>query len=143
MSVRLVLASASPRRAELLRAAGIEFEVMAADIDESVRPGESPVEHVRRLAETKARAVQSRSGGQPVLAADTVVVVDGLILGKPIDDTDARRMLRLLSGRTHEVMTGVTLVGPARAMSITRVAVTTVELAPLRAEDIDWYVASR
>lgn len=109
-AVRLILASASPRRAELLRAAGIEFDVLVGVVDESVRPGEAPDEHVRRLAEDKARAVMPQAGERPVLAADTVVVVDGVILGKPSDGEDARRMLRRLSGRAHEVVTGVTLV---------------------------------
>ena len=94
---------------ELLRAAGIQFDVLPADIDESVLPGESAEHHVRRLAEAKACAVLPRASGRPVLSADTVVVVAGEILGKPADEADARRMLRLLSGRSHEVMTGVCL----------------------------------
>src|SRR5262245_23692490 len=105
--MRLILASASPRRAELLRAAGIQFDVLPADVDESVLPDESAERHVRRLAEAKACAVLPRADGRPVLAADTVVVVAGEILGKPADEDHARRMLRLLSGRSHEVMTGV------------------------------------
>src|SRR5471032_3196664 len=103
--MQLVLASASPRRAELLRAAGIEFDVMPANADETVHPGETPDAYVRRVAEAKARAVLPRANGRPVLAADTVVIVDGAILGKPDDRDDAKRMLRLLSGRAHEVMT--------------------------------------
>jgi septum formation protein len=103
----LILASASPRRAELLRAAGIQFDVLPADVDESVLPSENAERHVLRLAEAKARAVLLRASGRPVLSADTVVVVGGKILGKPVDDGDARRMLRMLSGRSHEVMTGV------------------------------------
>lgn len=132
----LILASASPRRAELLRAAAIPFEVVVANVDESVLPGEKPRDHVRRLAEAKARAVADRMAGRLVLAADTVVVVDGLILGKPADQADARRMLRLLSGRGHEVMTGVCLDRRVE------VAVTTVEFAPLSDAEIEWYVAS-
>ncbi|MET0214317.1 MAG: Maf family protein [Vicinamibacterales bacterium] len=142
--MRLILASASPRRAELLRAAGIQFDVLAADIDESVLPGESAERHVRRLAEAKARAVLPHADGRPVLAADTVVVVAGEILGKPADEGDARRMFRLLSGRLHEVMTGVCLLrheGERRKES-SEVAVTTVEFAPLTDAEIDWYVAS-
>ena len=96
---RLILASASPRRAELLRSAGIDFDVMPADVDESVHAGETPEAYVRRIAEAKARAVVPRADGRAVLAADTVVVVDGVILGKPVDRQDAKRMLRLLSGR--------------------------------------------
>lgn len=146
----LILASASPRRAELLRAAGIQFDVLPADVDESVLPDESAEHHVRRLAEAKACAVLPRADGSPVLAADTVVVVAGEILGKPADEGDARRMLRLLSGRSHEVMTGVCLVRHERgsgkgewgSVSASEVAVTTVEFAPLTDAEIDWYVAS-
>lgn len=143
----MILASASPRRAELLRAARIEFDVIRADVDESVLPGESPEQHVRRLAEAKARAVLARSPDRPVLGADTVVVVDGEILGKPSDNVDARRMLRLLSGRQHVVMTGVCLLrpdGPSEAGHYVPVAVaaTMVEFAPLSDVEIDWYAAS-
>ena len=157
--MHLILASASPRRADLLAAAGIRFDVMAANVDERILPGETADAHVRRLAEAKARAVAPRAGERAVLAADTVVVVDGGILGKPVDDTDSRRMLRLLSGRTHEVMTGVCLAwradspasparspraradGEARAYEI-GAAVTSVEFAVLCDQDINWYVAS-
>jgi septum formation protein len=141
----LILASASPRRAELLRAAGIEFDVLAADVDESVLPGETPREHVQRLAEAKARAIIPRAAGRLVLAADTVVVVGGVILGKPAGDSDARRMLRMLSGRAHEVMTGVCLAHePAGAGPhvISEIAVTGVEFAALSDAEIDCYVAS-
>ena len=116
--MRLILASASPRRAELLRAAGFEFRVIAPDIDESVMAGESPEQYARRLAETKARAVFAQGGCDPVLAADTVVVIDGIPLGKPTDEADAARMLRMLSGREHVVITAVCLMtgeGPAEA----------------------------
>jgi septum formation protein len=138
----LVLASASPRRAELLRAAGIPFEVQPAHVDESVHENETPVAYVRRVAEDKARAVHQQYPARVVLAADTTVVVDHQILGKPEDDADARRMLRLLSGRAHQVITGVTVAGPGHAGLETRVETTTVEFAPLSPEDIEWYVAS-
>ena len=149
--MRLILASASPRRSELLRAAGIQFDVLPADVDESVLPGETAEHHVRRLAEAKACAVLPRAGGRPVLSADTVVVVAGEILGKPVDEGDARRMLRMLSGRSHEVMTGVCLRcheggrgkgGGILPSPFHEVVVTTVEFAPLTAAEIDWYVAS-
>ena len=107
--MRVVLASSSPRRAELLTAAGIEFDAMPADVDERVQDGESAERYTRRLADAKACMVLARSHGRPVLAADTVVVVDGQILGKPTDADDARRMLRLLSGRRHEVVTAVSV----------------------------------
>jgi septum formation protein len=108
----LVLASASPRRQELLRTAGIPFAVQAADIDESPRDGESPRECAERLAREKALAVFRTRPGDWVLGADTIVVVDETILGKPVDGADAARLLGLLSGRTHRVITGVCLVGP-------------------------------
>ena len=137
----IVLASASPRRADLLRAAGIAFEVVVADIDERILAGEAAAAYVRRLAEAKARAAMPRASGRPVLAADTVVVVDGAVLGKPVDADDARRMLRLLSGRTHSVLTGVCLTGTC-CVEETHVEETSVEFATLSAEEIDWYVAS-
>src|ERR1700716_3232394 len=108
----LVLASASPRRQELLRNAGIAFTVQPADIDERPQDGESPVEGAQRLAREKALAVSPSRPLDCVLGADTIVVIDEKILGKPRDAADAARMLRLLSGRTHEVVTGVCLVGP-------------------------------
>jgi septum formation protein len=143
--MRVILASASPRRAELLKAAGIDFDPMPAHVDETVQNGESAERYVRRLADAKACDALARSHGRPVVAADTVVVVDGEILGKPVDANDARRMLRLLSGRQHEVLTAVSVslgspddVCPA-ASAVER---TTVEFAPLSDEEIGWYVAS-
>jgi nucleoside triphosphate pyrophosphatase len=103
----IVLASTSPRRAELLRAAGIEFEVMPPDVDETPSPREAPELYVRRIADAKARAIGSRASDRVVLAADTTVVIDGAMLGKPADDEDTKRMLSLLSGRMHEVLTAV------------------------------------
>src|SRR5574341_710437 len=101
----LILASASPRRAELLRAAGINFTVRAADVDETIQPRESPHDYVLRLSREKALAVAR--GDELTLGADTTVVINGEIAGKPVDDEDARRMLRSLSGQWHEVLTGV------------------------------------
>jgi MAF protein len=199
--MRLILASASPRRAELLTAAGFTFELCAADVDERVRPGEAPREYVARLASEKAarayekvvgpaeaghygqgvgpaeaghrvqgvvhtegvahpegavhkegvvpgfsRAVRSdRRTGDPrpdvlIIAADTAVIVDGRILGKPVDQADATRMIRQLSGRAHVVLTGVGARGPA----FDRVVVeeTRVEFARLTDEQVAWYVAT-
>jgi septum formation protein len=186
--MRLVLASASPRRADLLRAAGFDFETVAADVDESVRPNESPAEYVQRLASEKSAAVQAALKGcatgveapgaaesktrksttpncempsttlnrptglapvakafRPafdviVIGADTAVVVDGMILGKPRDEKESVAMLRQLSGRRHEVMTGISL----RAGSDERrhVETTAVYFAALSDEDVAWYVRS-
>src|SRR5260370_21018173 len=108
----LVLASASPRRAELLRNAAIPFTVDPAHIDEQAIPGEKPLDYAQRLAREKAKAVFARHPNDTVLGADTVVVVDEHLLEKPANATDAARMLRLLSGRTHQVITGVCLVMP-------------------------------
>jgi len=141
----LIVASASPRRAELLAAAGIAFEVRPAHVDERVIPGEDAEHYVRRIAEAKARTIADAAPDRAVLGADTVVVVDGRILGKPEDGADARRMLGLLSGRTHQVLTGVCLVGPAQGGNPardTRVAITDVQFAALTTAEIDWYVAS-
>jgi septum formation protein len=142
----LILASASPRRAKLLTAAGIHFEVRPAHIDEGLRPGEDAKAYASRVAVEKARTVAAQSKGQPVLAADTIVVIDGLVLGKPVDGADARRMLRLLSGRTHEVMTAVALMsarsGQQEPVLDSRIASTAVQFAPLDTAEIDWYVAT-
>jgi septum formation protein len=140
--MRLVLASASPRRAELLRAAGIEFDLMPADADETMAAEESPDEYVRRVARLKAEAVMPRAQGRAILAADTIVVVGGEVLGKPADAQAARGMLRLLSGREHVVLTGICLLVP-RAETETRVARTVVEFAELSDTEIEWYAASR
>ena len=139
--MRLVLASASPRRADLLRAAGFAFETAVVELDESVRPGEMPEEYVRRLAmEKSARALEMLAGEIVVLGADTAVVIDGCILGKPRDDDDAAAMLRTLSGRAHEVMTGVSL--RSGVLEAGRVVTTTVEFSALTEADIKWYVNS-
>jgi septum formation protein len=182
--VRLILASASPRRAELLRAAGFDFDTIVADVDEAVRPDESPSTYVRRVAVEKsayvasglasyvasgfpppfagpsrelrrglAEAQSAKAGsrtsdeGPPeggrqhvILAADTAVVVDGEILGKPRDDADAARMLRKLAGRQHEVMTGISL--RQGAYELGRVETTVVFFSALSEHDVAWYVAS-
>lgn len=136
---RLILASASPRRSELLRKAGFAFEVCAAEIDESVRAGECPNAFAERLAREKARAVRVKFPGAFILGADTVVVVDSEILGKPCDAVDATRMLRLLSGRAHEVITGVCVIAP-NGREDTRSEVTKVFFDRLSEEEIATYV---
>ena len=138
----LILASASPRRADLLREAGIDFEIQPAHVDEEVQPGEAPESYVRRVAEAKGRAVSERAAGRHVLAADTAVVVEGQILGKPATSEEADRMLRMLSGRTHLVISGVCLMKDGQAVVETEVAVTAVEFAGLSPAEIAWYVAS-
>jgi septum formation protein len=141
MSVRLILASASPRRADLLRSAGFEFTTRIVDIDEQVRPGETPAMYVRRLAAEKSFAASESSDTPPiVLGADTAVVVDGEILGKPRDAADAGRMMRLLQGRAHDVITGVSL--RRGAYELGRVETTRVEFAPLSEADIVWHLES-
>jgi septum formation protein len=134
--MRLVLASSSPRRRELLSSLGISFEVKGADIDESVRPEESPPAYVERLAREKAAAVAARFPGALVLAADTSVVLDEQILGKPTDVADAERMLAALSGRGHSVLTGVAVAGP---LERSRVIGTEVRFRQLAAREIAWY----
>jgi len=137
--MRLVLASASPRRVDLLRAAGFAFDVQPAAVDESVRPGETADAYVRRLALQKALAVEVPPQ-DVVLGADTAVVVDGTVLGKPEGADDASRMLRLLSGRSHEVLTGVAVKQGSRSASA--VERTEVRFAALSEGEIAWYVQS-
>jgi septum formation protein len=137
----LILASASPRRQELLRAAGVEFVVMPTDIPEVPRPGERPRPFAERLAREKAREIAKTRPNDVVLGADTIVVVGGEILGKPRDPSDAARMLRLLSGRVHEVTTGVCLVGPGGAEDV-RSETTQVTMAEISDADITAYIAS-
>ena len=136
----LVLASASPRRQELLRSAGISFEVQPADIPENALPGEAAKDCAERLARDKALAVARQRPHDFVLGADTVVVVDGQLLGKPTDAADAARMLRMLSGREHQVITGVCLVvgGQPSVASET----TLVTVSEITEKDIADYVAS-
>jgi septum formation protein len=135
----LVLASASPRRAQILRALGVSFRVVVSEADEILEPGEEAGAAAERLARLKAAAV-ARTEPPPILAADTVVVGAGRILGKPPSAEEARQMLALLSGRTHEVVTGLCLIAPGGTWSgIERTAVT---FAPMSGPEIDWYVAT-
>jgi len=114
---RLVLASASPRRAELLRQLGLEAEIRPASVDESYLPGETPTEHVERLARAKAEGVAGSLGDALIIGGDTVVVDGTRILGKPTDDRDAVEMLLSLSGREHQVLSGVAIAGPSATVS--------------------------
>jgi septum formation protein len=141
MKKRLYLASRSPRRAELLQQLGLETIFMAADVDESPLPDEAPRDYVLRLAQAKAEtglaALQAQGGeALPLLAADTTVAIDGLILGKPEDDADARAMLLRMSGRWHEVHTGVAVASASGVhvrLSTTRVEMTTLDEATIQA----------
>lgn len=135
----LVLASKSPRRQQILRDAGIPFVVRSGDVPEKRQPHELPSEYVKRLATQKACAVPIHAG-EVVLGADTVVVVDGLVLEKPRDHADALRMLGLLSGREHEVITGICL--RSETGTIVDTAVTRVRFVPLTREEMEAYVTS-
>jgi len=139
---RLILASASPRRRELLTQAGFRFEVIPAHINEDVRPDEDPIAYVIRLAREKARAVREQLNDPQaiVLGADTTVTLDGHILAKPEDPADAIRMLRMLSGRTHRVITGVA-VATADGTEVAA-EVTGVQFVTLREEEIADYVST-
>jgi len=137
---RLVLASASPRRAALLREAGWAFEVAPVDLDETLRPGETAQAYVERLAQAKAAAAASKDPEAVVLGADTTVVVQGQVLGKPLDSADAARMLRLLSGRTHDVLTGICLLKGLR--SLVHVESSRVRIAALSDAEIEWYIGT-
>lgn len=138
--MRLVLASGSPRRAELLTAAGFSFEIQPQHVDERLRSGEDPSAYVLRIAAAKAAGVECREPGTVVLAADTTVVIDGAVQGKPLNDRDAADMLKRLSGRTHDVLTGVVVRGNGR--TLTDIERTAVRFLPLSDEEIAWYVAS-
>jgi septum formation protein len=140
MSSMLVLASASPRRRELLRNANIPFEVEPAHINEDPRPNEPAKEYAERLAREKAQAIAQKHPNDPVLGADTVVVIDNQVLGKPADPSDAGRMLHLLSGRTHQVITGVCLAVDGQwTVSSETTAVTMSEISK---QEIAAYVAT-
>jgi len=140
---RLVLASTSSRRVEILSAVAWPFEAMAAGVDETRLPSEAPVSYVTRLAKAKADAVAERLSAGLVLGADTTVVTSGELLGQPRDGEDARRMLRLLSGKWHEVLTGVALVRAGHANnSVVDHETTRVRFGEMSEAEIDWYVAT-
>jgi septum formation protein len=145
MEKLLILASSSPRRQELLREIGIPFQVHAANINEDQRPGEAPMEYALRLAREKAQVVLAQYPQSYVLGADTIVVLKGEVLGKPIDHADAARMLRLLSGRGHEVTTAVSLVAPFKVaqgtLAETRASTTKVYFREIAEAEIQQYVA--
>ncbi len=141
MTQTLILASSSPRRQELLRQAGITFEVFPAHIAEERRPGETPLDYALRLAREKAQSVAGRFPQRYVLGADTIVVVDNQLLEKPRDREDAARMLRLLSGREHQVTTAVSLVAPD-GHTDARACTTQVHFRKLGEGEIQQYIAT-
>ena len=138
----IILASASPRRSELLRNAGIPFRVKPAHVPESPNPGEAPLAYTKRLARDKARAIQPQFPECFVLGADTIVVSDEHLLEKPQDAEDAVRMLRLLSDRTHQVLTGVCLIEPGGKVEDVRYETTNVTFSPMSDAEIRSYVAT-
>ena len=123
-----------------MRQIGIDFTVDPADVDERVLPGETPEAYAIRVALDKARVAAQRAGTAIVIAADTIVVLDGVILGKPSSTEDAERMLTMLSGRTHQVMTGMAAMDPASGKTLTRASITNVRFRELSPEEIKWYV---
>jgi len=143
----LILASGSPRRRELLAQLGLRFTVRAVDIDETPRPNETPEEYVLRLALEKAAAgaaagAEMEASDTLVLAADTIVILDGELLGKPADAAEARAMLGRLAGREHQVATGVALRQVAGERGASAVEVSTVRFLPMSEREIAWYVAT-
>jgi septum formation protein len=139
---KLILASSSPRRAEILTAVGWEFEKQTADIDETELPGEKPEDYVRRLAQEKAETVAEKYADALVLGADTIVVIENQIVGKPKDLADARRMLKMLSGNWHEVLTGVALAKITAGNLKTKVDMqrTRVKFAELARAEIEFLI---
>jgi len=136
----LILASASPRRRQLLDLIGLRFRVAPATVDETAQPGETALEFAERAARDKAREIASAFPGAPVLAADTVVEIKGRVLGKPESEAEAAEMLAALSGSSHSVHTGMALASGDRCESLVDTAV--VRFAPLTEREISWYVAT-
>jgi septum formation protein len=140
---KLILASSSPRRAEILASVGWPFEIAVAGIDETRFAGEEPIRYVQRLARSKAETVAARIGRGLVLGADTTVVIGDEILGQPRDDDDAKRMLELLSGKWHEVLTGVALVVPEdRSRTLVDCERTRGRFSEMSATEMAWYLST-
>ena len=142
LSASLILASASPRRQELLRSVGLKFKIIPAHINEICLAGESPRQHVTRLARDKAMVIAKKYPEAWVLGADTIVVIDGIVLGKPENKTQARKMLQKLSGREHKVFTGFTIAHVAAEIYRTKVIQSAVQFKTISPKEMDWYVAS-
>jgi septum formation protein len=143
LSAPFILASASPRRIELLRLLGLDFVVMPSGADETFRQGESPPAHTLRLSADKAGMIAAVHPGSWVLGADTIVVIDGEVLGKPADPDEARQMLKKLSARAHTVFTGFTLVRQEARIIISGVVKSTVLFREISEDEMAWYVSSR
>jgi len=139
----IILASASPRRRQLLKAVGLKFKTAPAHIAEDCLEGESPRQHVRRLAQQKAGLIADKYPHAWVLGADTIVVIDGQILGKPRNKAHAKKMLQTLSGRTHTVYTGFAIARRAASVCQTKVIQSNVRFKSISASEINWYVASK
>ncbi|HWR73692.1 MAG TPA: nucleoside triphosphate pyrophosphatase [Nitrospirota bacterium] len=142
MRKSIILASNSPRRRDLLRQVGIEFTTAPEDVDESRIPGESPEEYAVRVAADKAKAAAERTGEGVIIAADTIVVLEDRVLGKPSDIQEAERMLEMLSGRMHHVITGLVVLDAGSKRMLSRAADTKVWFRKLAADEIRSYVAS-
>ena len=137
-----ILASRSPRRRDLLEQIGLTFEVIPSDADETLLPGETPGEHTRRLAEAKARVVAENHPDRWVLGADTTVVIDGRILGKPADPSEAREMLAAISGRWHTVVSSFCILNASAPRSEAATVETRVFIGSLTPKEIRWYIAT-
>ena len=141
ISSPFILASASPRREELLRSVGLKFKILPASVNEDYMDGETPRQHVRRLSQDKARALAHKYPDAWVLGADTIVVIDDLILGKPKNKKQAQQMLERLSGREHKVFTGFTLARTTSKITKTTVVQSAVKFKPINAEEMEWYIS--
>lgn len=141
ISGSFILASASPRRQELLRSLGLKFKTIPAHVNEDYIDGESPRKHVKRLAQDKALTLSHKYPDAWVLGADTIVVIDDLILGKPKNKTQARQMLERLSGREHKVFTGFTITRRLSSVIKTKVVRSAVRFKPISAEEMEWYIS--
>lgn len=140
MAVNLILASQSPRRKDLLEQAGIAFEVIPGNFEEESVPLDEPASYARVLAVEKAKQIAGRYSGSWVIGADTIVCIDDAVLGKPCSRQDARSMLKRLSGRTHQVVTGYALINDARRKIFADAVRTDVRFKTLSVEEIEWYI---
>ncbi|HXG90779.1 MAG TPA: Maf family protein [Blastocatellia bacterium] len=140
---KIILASASPRRAEILAKIGVEFEIEPSQIHERPHADEAPPDYIIRIARAKVIAVARKREAGLIIGADTIVVLDGRVLGKPQDEEDAQRMLRQLSGKWHAVMTGVALLDVATRREVADYDKTLVRFAQMTEKEIDWYVGTK